>query len=95
MQGPGIKYSKKGGTVTVLLKKEKKKAVLKVRNFGTPIPQEDLPRLFERFYRADKARGEGGYGLGLAIAKNITEALGGEIAVKSDEKDGTVFTVTL
>lgn len=90
-----VKYSKSGGTVKVLLKKEKHGVKFAVQNFGEVISEEDLPHLFERFYRADKVRSVGGYGLGLSIAKNIAEALGGSITAQSDEKNGTVFTVTL
>ncbi|MPM36850.1 Sensor histidine kinase ResE [bioreactor metagenome] len=70
---------------------------LSVRNTGEPIPPEHLPHLFERFYRIDSARThtEGGYGLGLAIAKSITEAHNGSIAVRSNAAEGTVFTVLL
>ena len=59
---------------------------------GAPIAPEDLPHLFERFYRADKARSVGGFGLGLSIAKQLAENMKGKIAVTSNERDGTVFT---
>ena len=68
---------------------------LRVSNEGTPIPPQDLPRLFDRFYRTDKARGEGGYGLGLAIAKNTAQSLGGSIHASSTAEQGTCFTVVL
>lgn len=58
------------------------------------VSAEDLLHIFERFYRADKARSVGGYGLGLSIAKNLAEMLGGEIRVQSDMR-GTTFTVFL
>ena len=61
------------------------------------INPDDLPHIFDRFYRADKARtseaSSSGYGLGLAIAKNILENIDGNIAVSSNEEDGTTFTV--
>lgn len=64
---------------------------------GAPIPPEHLPRLFERFYRADpsRSRDQGGYGLGLAIAHSITGRHRGRITVDSQEKTGTTFTVWL
>ncbi len=71
---------------------------LEINNTGTPIPTEDLPHIFERFYRSDKARtqqsGEGGYGLGLAIAQTIVKNHKGKITVSSNAEDGTTFTVT-
>lgn len=72
-------------------------AQLKVHNAGPRIPEEDLPHIFTRFYRADKARtsSKGSYGLGLAIGKEIAQAHGGEIAVVSTAEEGTTFTVTL
>ena len=78
--------------------REKHTAASRVHNVGNPIDPEDLPHVFERFYRSDKARtreGEGGFGLGLAIAKGIVDAHGGTISVTSSEQDGTTFTVTL
>ena len=68
-----------------------------VQNEGAPISEEDLPHLFDRFYRADKARtsGKGGYGLGLAIGREIAREHDGDITVTSTEKEGTVFTVAL
>jgi signal transduction histidine kinase len=61
------------------------------------IPADDLPRVFERFYRADhsRARSSGGAGLGLAIAKELIEAMGGTISVESVQDEGTVFTIRL
>ncbi len=60
------------------------------------ISEKDIGHIFERFYRSDKARSEdGSHGLGLAIVKNLTELMGGEITVRADEADGTVFTVTI
>jgi signal transduction histidine kinase len=77
----------------------KRQAVLIVKDSGIGIDQEVLPRIFERFYRADKARSRenerGGYGLGLSICQTIIEALHGEIAVESDLSRGAIFTVRL
>lgn len=91
------KYAPSGSTVTLRLVRDQGHAVLSVNNLGTPIDPEDLPHLFERFYRSDKARTRetGGFGLGLAIAQSITESHGGTIAVTSDADHGTTFTVRL
>lgn len=90
-----IKYSEKGGKAEICLKKEKQYVHLSVKNEGQAIAEDDLPHIFERFYRADKARSVGGHGLGLSIAKNHAQNLGGKIFAQSDEQNGTVFTVIL
>lgn len=92
------KYAAEASSVTVHLSRQGKKAVLSVRNLGNPIPQESIEHVFDRFYRADKARTHDDsrrFGLGLAIAREITESHGGSIKVKSSAEDGTVFTVVL
>lgn len=97
------KYTSEDGSVDVSLEisslgaSKAKTVALKVRNDGVPISDEDLPHLFDRFYRADKARtsGKGGYGLGLAIGREIAREHKGDITVTSTEREGTVFTVTL
>lgn len=68
-----------------------------VHNTGEPIPPEHLPHLFERFYRADSARSrdQGGYGLGLAIARTIVEVHGGKLTGTSTREQGTCFTASL
>ncbi|MGI6221119.1 MAG: sensor histidine kinase [Coriobacteriales bacterium] len=97
-----IKYSKTGAagmgdmTVRVSVSRERNSAVLAVNNGGSPIPPDDLPHVFDRFYRGDKARTEqGGFGLGLPIAYNIVTGLGGTISAASDAANGTTFTVKL
>lgn len=91
-----IKYTPDGGRIRISLTGGKE-ATLKVRNSGSGIDKEDMKQLFERFYRSDKsrARESGGYGLGLAIAKAITESFGGEIEVASKIDEYTEFTVVL
>ncbi len=89
------KYAGEKGIVAVTLVREQKKICLKINNTGSPIPATDLPFIFERFYRADKsrAREQGGYGLGLAIAKSIVENHQAKIIAESTEDQGTTFTV--
>lgn len=93
----GCKYAAAGTQVEVKLRRAGQHAQLDVTNFGQPIDAEDLPHVFERFYRTDKARARttGGFGLGLAIAKSTVEAHGGKISVTSSEAAGTTFTVVL
>lgn len=92
-----LRHTPEEGSVTVSLLKEQTYAKIQVRDTGVGIPQDDLPYVFERFYKADKARtrSKGGTGLGLAIARNIVEAHKGTIAVNSVEKEGTTFTFYL
>ena len=92
-----LKYARSGSVVTVRLTRQKKHALLSVHNEGEVIPQDALPHLFDRFYRVDKsrARAQGGYGLGLSIAKTIANAHGGDIRVESSAEHGTCFTTTL
>ncbi len=95
-----IKYTPDGGMVDVSLSKKNGWAYLKISDTGMGIPAEDLPYIFDRFYRVDKARaraqsGQGGAGLGLAIAKWIAQAHGGNIDVTSKVGEGTTFTIIL
>lgn len=91
-----IKHTEKGGDIWVCLSKEKGEYLIKVKNRGEPIPEEEKSRIFERFYRVDKVRNreEKRYGLGLAIAKQAAEKYKGEISVNCDNGI-TVFTVKL
>ena len=95
--GNAIAYTPAGGEVAVSVEETEKHAVMVVRDTGIGIPKEDLPRLFERFYRVDKARARrsGGTGLGLAIVKHIVEGHGGKVNVESKVGDGSTFRVYL
>ncbi len=88
-----VKYAGDNGNVTVFLCKTADICKLIVKNSGEVINSEDLPHLFDRFYRADKARSKGGYGLGLSIADDIVRKMNGKIEVESSEADGTTFNV--
>jgi signal transduction histidine kinase len=90
-----IHYNVPDGEVRITVQSQDGMAILSVADTGAGIPAEDLPRVFERFYRADKSRSTGGNGLGLAISKAVVEAHGGTIEVSSEENAGTVFTVRL
>ena len=91
------KYADDGGSVNVALRQSARRVELAVHNTGFAIAPEDLPHVFDRFYRADKARtrDDSGHGLGLAIAHAIAEEHGGTLAVASDDTHGTTFTLTL
>jgi two-component system phosphate regulon sensor histidine kinase PhoR len=91
----GIKYSNPGDEVILKSYSDKGNYVLEVKDTGIGIPKEDLPRIFERFYRVDKARKSGGTGLGLAIVKHIVKSFNGEITIKSTVDVGSVFTVKI
>lgn len=90
-----LKYVNPHDIVEIDLHEENGSVLMRVHNTGTPIPAEELPHLFERFYRIDRARSAGGYGLGLSIAQSIVHAHGGKITVSSTAEEGTTFTVTL
>ena len=91
------KYVNEKGTVSIDLRRAGSDCRMVVSNTGPVIDPEDLPHLFDRFYRSDKARtrGKGGFGLGLSIAKSVVEDHGGTIEARSTKEAGTSFTVTL
>ncbi|MBI5642530.1 MAG: HAMP domain-containing protein [Deltaproteobacteria bacterium] len=92
-----IKYTPRGGAVELSLGEEDSRAVVKVKDTGVGIAKEDIPYLFDRFYRVDKARSRdvGGAGLGLSICKEIAESHGGSLEVASEVGKGSVFTARL
>lgn len=90
-----VDHTPEGGQVTLSLHREKGWAYLSVADTGSGIPPEDLPHIFERFYRAEKGRRREGAGLGLAIAQWIAQTHGGEISVKSKLQEGSTFTLRL
>ncbi len=91
----GIKYTPPGGRVTVAVRERAGFAEISVQDTGPGIAPEDLPNIFERFYRATAARGQEGTGLGLAIALWIARAHGGDIVVESSPGTGSCFTIRL
>jgi two-component system, OmpR family, phosphate regulon sensor histidine kinase PhoR len=90
-----IKFNKPGGKIIISTVYDTESITVSVSDSGTGISPEDLPHIFERFYKADKARSRGGSGLGLAIAKHTIQAHGGTISVKSEEGKGSIFSFNL
>lgn len=92
-----IAYTPKGGTIFLSLAELQSKIVIKIKDTGIGIEKKEIPRIFERFYRVDKARSRnsGGTGLGLAIVKHLVEAHKGNIIVKSEVGNGTTFIIEL
>jgi signal transduction histidine kinase len=95
--GNALRYTPAGGTVSLSAMAGGDTVLLRVADTGTGIEPDALPRVFDRFYRADEARsrGQGESGLGLAIARSIVEAHGGVISVASEPGNGSVFTISL
>ena len=91
------KYTPDGGSITVRLRREGRDAVLDIADTGVGIPPEDVPHVFDRFYRVDKARSRdtGGTGLGLSIVQQIVRLHAGSVTVQSELGKGTTFTVQL
>ena len=92
-----IKYNVLHGQVDVTTRRVGDQVMLSVADTGVGIPEADMPRIFERFYRVDKARSRaaGGTGLGLSIVRDAVKRHGGEITVQAGQPAGTIFTVTL
>lgn len=90
-----LKFAEKNSVVTLSTKKENNRTIISVHNTGSVIRHEDLPFIFERFYKADKAHSEEGAGLGLSIAKEIITRMNGNIQATSDIENGTSFQFDL
>ncbi len=90
-----IKFTPPGGSVTIGASQASREVIVSVADTGVGIPAEDVPRIFERFYKADRARSGGGTGLGLAIAKHIVQGHGGRIWAESTEGKGSTFFFSL
>jgi two-component system phosphate regulon sensor histidine kinase PhoR len=92
-----VKYTPEGGRITVRLRSDEKFGLMEVEDTGIGIPRKDLDRIFERFYRVDKARSRemGGTGLGLSIVKHLVQGMQGDVAVESEVGVGSLFKVRL
>ena len=90
-----IKYNRQGGKVTISASRANQSVHIRFEDTGMGIPQKDIPKIFERFYRCDTIRHELGIGLGLSLVKAIVNALGGDIQVVSVMNEGSAFSVTL
>jgi signal transduction histidine kinase len=92
-----IRYTQPGGSVIVEVRADRDTVIVRVADTGVGIPQRDLPRVFERFYRVDQARSRetGGTGLGLSIVRHVSENHDGDVTVTSELGEGTVFEVRL
>ena len=92
-----IKYTPKGGWITIRVGTEAGEILIEIRDTGVGIPSRDLGRIFERFYRVDRSRSRevGGTGLGLSIVRHLAEAMGGSVSVESEVERGSTFRVRL
>jgi NtrC-family two-component system sensor histidine kinase KinB len=90
-----LRYTDSGGAVTVSARTEEEQVQFSVSDTGRGIPERDLPRIFDRFFRVPGQETESGIGLGLAIVKEIVEAHGGSVNVESREGEGSTFLFTL
>lgn len=90
-----IKYSEENGKISIALYQTSKKIYFTINNGGEYIKPDELPHIFERFYRTNKERNIKGHGLGLSIAKRKCDMIGCKLSVESNEYDGTTFTITL
>jgi two-component system phosphate regulon sensor histidine kinase PhoR len=92
-----VKYTREGGEISLATSTSDGMVSVEIADNGIGIPQEDLPRIFERFYRVDRSRSRemGGTGLGLSIVKHVVQSHGGTIAVQSELGEGSRFVINL
>jgi signal transduction histidine kinase len=90
-----IKYTPPRGNVTISAHMEENRMAIQIADTGLGIPEKEIPKIFQRFYRCDASRSESGLGLGLSLAKVFAESLGGSISVKSVLRKGSIFTINL
>jgi signal transduction histidine kinase len=90
-----IKYTPPGGKITIDLRQADHWVDIDIADTGIGIPENELPHIFDRFYRVDKSRSTIGFGLGLSIAQSIAMAHGGKIVAKANTPQGTIFTISL
>lgn len=90
-----IKYTPRGGTITVFVEEREKGVIISIHDTGRGIAADDIPHIFDRFYRVDKSRSESGVGLGLSLVLAIVQAHGGNIEVNSSPGAGSTFTIVL
>ena len=95
LMGNAVKYTPKGGSISVTLKNEPSSLTVVVADTGKGIAKEDLGKIFDKYYQTDKSHSKQGLGLGLSISKRIVELCGGEISVKSALGEGSSFKVVL
>lgn len=90
-----LKFTPQGGSVTLGVRAGVEQVEMRVEDTGPGIPPEELPHVFDRFYRGSQGQTQGGSGLGLAIVKGIVEAHGGQVRVESQPGNGACFTIGL
>lgn len=90
-----MRYTPQDGNITLRVRDDKQRLVVSVIDTGCGMEEKELPHIFERFYKVDKSRGEGGTGLGLYIAQTVMHRLGEEITVESEIGKGTCFSITI
>jgi signal transduction histidine kinase len=90
-----LKYTRSRGSVTVSLNGDEKQVVVSFRDNGVGISKDDLPHIFDRFYRCDQSRSKTGSGLGLSLALAIARSHGGNITAMSSPENGSIFSITL
>jgi len=90
-----IKFTPPGGSIELTARTQNQNVLFSIKDTGVGIPAEHLPRVFERFFKTDRARSSGGTGLGLAISRHLVEGHGGVIWVESKESEGSTFYFTI